>query len=319
MSSYGPETTTDEVIEGVDLSGRVAIVTGASGGLGAETARALAARGARVTIAARDLAKAENAAEEIRTSTGNSEVDVLGLELTLPDRVRESAKQWLADHDELNLLINNAGVMACPLDRTAEGWEFQFATNHLGHFLFTGLLVPALVHGAPARIVNLSSAGHRMSPVVFDDIHYEDRPYDKWESYGQSKTANILFSVALNARLAGKGVSAYAVHPGMIMTELGRHMGQQDLEDLMSKRPAGTKMEWKSVEAGAATSVWAATATELEGQGGRYLEDCGVARPKKTEEDVAGYADYAVDAEAAERLWRVSEETLGEEFDFTTL
>ena len=319
MSSYGPETTTDEVIEGVDLSGRVAIVTGASGGLGAETARALAARGARVTIAARDLEKAENAAEEIRTSTGNPEIDVLGLELTLPDRVRESAKQWLADHDELNLLINNAGVMACPLDRTAEGWEFQFATNHLGHFLFTGLLVPALVHGAPARIVNLSSAGHRMSPVVFDDIHYEDRPYDKWESYGQSKTANILFSVALNARLAGKGVSAYAVHPGMIMTELGRHMGQQDLEDLMAKRPAGTKMEWKSVEAGAATSVWAATATELEGQGGRYLEDCGVARPKKTEEDVAGYADYAVDAEAAERLWRVSEETLGEEFDFTTL
>ena len=319
MSSYGPETTTDEVIEGVDLSVRVAIVTGASGGLGAETARALAARGARVTIAARDLAKAENAAEEIRTSTGNPEIDVLGLELTLPDRVRESAKQWLADHDELNLLINNAGVMACPLDRTVEGWEFQFATNHLGHFLFTGLLVPALVRGAPARVVNLSSAGHRMSPVVFDDIHYEDRPYDKWESYGQSKTANILFSVALNARLAGKGVSAYAVHPGMIMTELGRHMGQQDLEDLMSKRPADAKMEWKSVEAGAATSVWAATATELEGQGGRYLEDCGIARQKKTEEDVAGYADYAVDAEAAERLWRVSEETLGEEFDFTTL
>ena len=319
MSSYGPETTTDEVIEGVDLSGRVAIVTGASGGLGAETARALAARGARVTIAARDLEKAESAAAEIRTSTGNSEVDVLGLELTLPDRVRESAKQWLADHDELNLLINNAGVMACPLDRTAEGWEFQFATNHLGHFLFTGLLVPALVRGAPARVVNLSSAGHRMSPVVFDDIHYEDRPYDKWESYGQSKTANILFSVALNARLAGKGVSAYAVHPGMIMTELGRHMGQQDLEDLMSKRPADAKMEWKSVEAGAATSVWAATATELEGQGGRYLEDCGIARQKKTEEDVAGYADYAVDAEAAERLWRVSEETLGEEFNFTTL
>ncbi|MFP8875177.1 MAG: SDR family NAD(P)-dependent oxidoreductase, partial [Myxococcota bacterium] len=204
-------------------------------------------------------------------------------------------------------------------DRTAEGWEFQFATNHLGHFLFTGLLVPALVRGAPSRVVNLSSAGHRMSPVVFDDIHYEDRPYDKWESYGQSKTANILFSVALNARLAARGVSAYAVHPGMIMTELGRHMSQKDLEDLMSRRPADTKMEWKSVEAGAATSVWAATATELEGQGGRYLEDCGVARAKQADEDVAGYAGYAVDADLAERLWRVSEETLGEEFDFKAL
>ena len=183
----------------------------------------------------------------------------------------------------------------------------------------TGLLAPALVRGAPSRVVNLSSAGHRMSPVVFDDIHFESRPYDKWESYGQSKTANILFSVALTARLAAKGVTANAVHPGMIMTELGRHMGQQDLEDLMSKRPADTEMKWKSVEAGAATSLWGATAVELEGRGGLYLEDCGVASAKRTDEEMEGYAAYALDADAAERLWRVSEETLGAVFDFKNL
>lgn len=320
MSSYGSETTTNEVVKGVDLSGRVAIVTGASGGLGAETARALAACGAKVTIAARDMEKAESAAAEIRSSTGNPDVDVLGLELTVPESVRDFAKQWLATHDELHLLINNAGLMASPLERTREGWEYQFATNHLGHFLLTCLLAPALVRGAPSRVVNLSSAGHRMSPVVFDDIHFESRPYDKWESYGQSKTANILFSVALTARLAAKGVTANAVHPGMIMTELGRHMGQQDLEDLMSKRPAAdTEMKWKSVEAGAATSLWGATAAELEGRGGLYLEDCGVAKAKRTDEEMEGYAAYALDADAAERLWRVSEETLGAVFDFNNL
>jgi NAD(P)-dependent dehydrogenase (short-subunit alcohol dehydrogenase family) len=311
----GPETTTDEVIRGIDLAGRTALVTGASGGLGAETARALASVGARVTLAARDLEKAEAVAEAIRKSTGNHALDLLELELSEPASVRAAAESWLADHEALHLLVNNAGVMACPLGRTKEGYELQFATNHFGHFLFTGLLVPALLRGAPARIVNLSSAGHRMSGVVFEDIHYENRPYDKWEAYGQSKSANVLFSVALNRRLSERGVTANAVHPGMIVTELGRHLSKDDVKELMSRRPAGSEMVWKSVESGAATSVWAAAAPELEGRGGLYLEDCHEAGPKESEEDVDGYAQWAVDPGAAEQLWTLSEKAVGERFD----
>ena len=313
---YGPETTTQEVSRGVDLQGRLAIVTGASGGLGAETARALAACGAQVTLAARDVAKAQAVADEIREATGHAEVVVLELELTSPSSVRAAAKQWLASHEALHLLVNNAGIMACDLARTPEGYELQFATNHFGHFLFTGLLVPALVKGAPSRIVNLSSAGHRMSGVVFEDVHYENRPYDKWEAYGQSKSANVLFSIELNRRLAASGVTANAVHPGMIVTELGRHLSQDDVKELMSRRPAGSEMKWKSVEAGAATSVGAAVAPEVETQGGLYLEDCHVAGPRKSDDAVEGFAPWAVDPNAAKRLWARSEETLGESFDF---
>ena len=177
-------------------------MTGASGGLGAETARALAERGARVTLTARDVAKGEAAAEQIRKSTGNARVDVIALELMSLDSVRAFAKEFAARHGRLNVLINNAGVMACPLARTAEGWESQFATNHLGHFLLTGLLTPLLVASAPSRVISVSSRGHRFSPVVFDDIHFERRPYDKWSAYGQSKTANVLFAVELDRRLA---------------------------------------------------------------------------------------------------------------------
>lgn len=315
-SVYGPQTTTHQVTQGVDLEGRLAIVTGASGGLGAETARALAACGAQVTLAARDLAKAEAVASEIRESTGHAKVDVLELELTSSTSVRAAAKQWLASREKLHLLVNNAGIMACDLARTSEGYELQFATNHFGHFLFTGLLVPALLKAAPSRIVNLSSAGHRMSGVVFDDIHYENRPYDKWESYGQSKSANVLFSIELYRRLAASGVTANAVHPGMIITELGRHLSQDDVKELMSRRPAGSEMTWKSVEAGAATSVWAAVAPEFEARGGLYLEDCHIAGPRKSDDAVEGYAPWAVDPDAAKQLWRLSEEALGESFDF---
>ena len=241
-TSFGKETTTDDVLEGIDLTGKLVLVTGASGGIGAETARALATAGASVTLAARNVSKAEGVAVEIRTSTGNPAVDVLELVLDQPDRVREAAKVYLAGHDKLHLLINNAGVMACPLERTAAGWEMQFATNHMGHFLFTCLLAPILRAAAPARIVNLSSAGHRFSGIVFDDIHYERRPYDKWEAYGQSKTANVLFSVELDRRLGAAGVHVYAIHPGLIMTELARHMSQDDLKELARRPPAGPKV-----------------------------------------------------------------------------
>ena len=205
--------------------------------------------------------------------------------------------------------------MACPLERTAEGWEMQFATNHIGHFLFTCLLAPILRAAAPARIVNVSSAGHRFSGIVFDDdIHYENRPYDKWEAYGQSKTANVLFSVELDRRLGADGAHAYAIHPGMIMTELARHMSEDDLTELRRRRPAAAKLEFKSIPAGAATSVYAATAPELEGRGGLYLEDCHVAGQKAPGSEI-GVSDYALDPEAARRLWTVSEEALGESFD----
>lgn len=312
--SFGAQTTTDEVLLGVDLSGMRVIVTGASSGLGQETARALASRGAAVTLAARNVAKAEAVAQEIADSTGNMKVDVAEVELSVPASVRAFARSWLAGHDRLDLLINNAGVMACPLMRTAEGWEMQFATNHLGHFLLTCLLAPALKASGAARVVNLSSAGHRFSDVDFDDIHFQRRPYDKWVAYGQSKTANVLFSVELNRRLAPAGVTANAVHPGGIMTELGRHLTPEDIAALQARvgtSPGG--FQFKSIPAGAATSVWAATSADLEGRGGLYLEDCHIARPA-TEGASDGVNAYALDPERAKRLWAVSEETLGEAF-----
>lgn len=310
---FGAETTTDEVLEGIDLAGRTAFVTGASGGLGAETGRALASKGAAVTLAARNVAKAEEVAAGIRSSTGNDAVDVVELDLTSLESVRRCAEGWLADHDRLDLLINNAGVMATPFERTDHGWELQLATNHLGHFLLTALLLPALRKGAPSRVVNLSSGGHRMGGVEFDDLHFERRDYDKWTAYGQSKTANVLFSVELDARGADAGIRSLAVHPGVIMTELARYLQPEDIQELMGKsRGAGLTM--KPVEAGAATSVWAATAPELGGRGGLYLEDCHVA--DRVDEEGAGHgvSSHALDRDDAQRLWSVSEELVGQKF-----
>ena len=310
---FGAQSTASEVVADLDLSGISAIVTGASGGLGAESARALAERGARVTLTARDTAKGEAAAAQIRKSTGNDRVDVIALELMSLASVRAFAKEFAARHETLNVLLCNAGVMACPLARTADGWESQFATNHLGHFLLTGLLTPLLVASAPARVISVSSRGHRFSPVVFDDIHFTHRPYDKWSAYGQSKTANVLFAVELDRRLAARGVRANALHPGGIVTELGRHLSPDDIKELMSRAPGG-KMEWKTPEQGAATSVWAATAPELEGKGGFYLDDCRIASVRTSDDDPSGYEAYARDANDARRLWTVSEEHVGESF-----
>jgi NAD(P)-dependent dehydrogenase (short-subunit alcohol dehydrogenase family) len=201
------------------------------------------------------------------------------------------------------LLINNAGVMASPFAKTEDGFELQFGTNHLGHFLLTGLLTPALAKAASSRIVNLSSSGHRMSPVIFEDINFEQREYNKWASYGQSKTANILHAVELERRLGERGVYAYVVHPGAIQTELSRHMDETDWEMMRSR-----------AEAGAATSVYTATAPELEGSGGVYLEDCHVAEVNDNEAISGGVRSYALDPEAAKRLWAVSEEMVGQSF-----
>jgi NAD(P)-dependent dehydrogenase (short-subunit alcohol dehydrogenase family) len=311
---FGFETRADEVIEGIDLRGKVALVTGASSGLGAETARVLAGAGAAVTLSARKVEKAEAVAARIRERTPDAELEVLALELDRPASVRAFAKSWLARHPALNLLVNNAGVMACPLARTPEGWEMQFATNHLGHFLLTALLAPALRAGAPARVVNVSSAGHRFSPVLFDDPHFEQRPYDKWVAYGQAKTANVLHALALDRRLRGAGVRAFAIHPGAIVTELGRHLTREDMAELQSRAPGGRGLAFKKVEAGAATQVYAATAPELAGQGGLYLEDCRVAGLRERPDAPAGYMAYALDEAAAERLWTLSEDLLGERF-----
>jgi len=316
--AFGPESTTHDVLEGIDLRGRTALVTGASSGLGAETARALASVGAEVVLAARQRPKLEGVAASIRDSLPDAALSVLELDLTRPDSIRAAAKQFLGEHSALHLLVNNAGVMACPLMRTEQGYEMQLATNHLGHFLFTCLLADALLAGAPSRVVNLSSGGHRFGGIDFDDPNYEHREYDKFGAYGQSKTANVLFSVELTRRLADRGVTSNAVHPGVIMTELARHMTEQDIQDLMANASAesgggsGGGMTFKTVEAGAATSVWAATTPELEGRGGLYCEDCHVAR---NDGDGLGYEEYAVDPEAAKRLWALSEELVGERFD----
>ncbi len=312
--NLGFDTTAEQASEGADLSGKRALVTGASSGLGAETARVLALRGAAVTLAVRDVKTGEEIAASIREAVPGADVEVRTLDLTSPDSIRAFAKGVAADHPAVHLLVNNAGVMACPLGRTEKGWEMQFGTNHMGHFLLTCLLAPQLEAGAPARVVNLSSAGHRFSDVLWDDPNYETRAYDKWESYGQSKTANVLFSVELNRRLSGKGVEAFAVHPGGIMTNLGRHLEQADIEELMSRAPGGRGIKWKTVEQGAATSVWAATAPELAGKGGIYLEDCGIAVPKTSDDQDGGIAGYAVDPASAKRLWSLSEELLGETF-----
>jgi NAD(P)-dependent dehydrogenase (short-subunit alcohol dehydrogenase family) len=268
-----------------------------------------------VVLAVRNVAKGEGVAESIRSSVEGARVEVREIELSIPASVRAFAKGFLAEHPSLDILVNNAGIMACPLERTAEGWEMQFATNHLGHFLLTCLLAPALRAGAPARIVNLSSGGHRFSPVLFDDIHFESTDYEKWVAYGQAKTANVLFSCELERRLGGAGVHALAVHPGVILTELARHLDENDIKQLMENAPGGEGLKFKPVEAGAATSTWAASAPELEGRGALYLEDCHVGELVESTDSTEGYRAYAMDPEAARRLWEVSEEMLGERFE----
>jgi NAD(P)-dependent dehydrogenase (short-subunit alcohol dehydrogenase family) len=216
----------------------------------------------------------------------------------------------------LDLLFNKPGVIAWPLERTAEGHEMQFGTNHLGHFLLTCLLVPALEASGDARIINLSSGGHKYCTVDLDDWNFETGEYDKWQAYGRSKTANAQFAVALDKRLSGRGVRAFSVHPGVIVTELGRHLTPDDIKMMTESNPRGGKpFTFKSVPQGAATSVWAATSSSLDGLGGIYLENCSIAEPAADLTANDGYLPYAVDAEAAERLWTLSESIDGQKFD----
>ncbi len=306
---YSADTTTDEVLDGLDLAGTTAVVTGASGGIGLETARALAEHGARVVLANRDAAKTAAALASINEQHPGVAVEAAHLDLTDLASVRACADDLLGRFDRIDLLVNNAAVMATPLGRTHDGFELQFGTNHLGHFVLTGRLIPALIRGAPARIVNVSSGGHMASDIVWDDVNYERRPYVKWESYGQAKTANVLFAVELDRRLADRGVRAFSLHPGMIATDLGRHLRPDDYEELKERAkrsPSGGLPAYKSIPAGAATTVYAATAPELVDHGGTYLSDCAV-----TDQ----HAPWARDPDSARRLWTLSEHLVGETFD----
>jgi NAD(P)-dependent dehydrogenase (short-subunit alcohol dehydrogenase family) len=301
---FGFDSTAAEVIEGIDLSGKRAIVTGGSSGIGVETARALAGAGAEVTLAVRNMDAGEQVAADIRETTGNAAVGVGRIELADPASVAEFVAGW---DGPLHLLVNNAGVMALPeLELTPDRWEMQFATNHLGHFALGLGLHDALAADGDARIVSLSSRGHLRSPVVFEDINFSSRPYDRWLAYGQSKTANVLFAVEANRRWSGEGITANAVHPGAISTNLSRHMTSAELEAL---RESGL-FRYKTVEQGAATSVLVATSPLLEGIGGRYFEDCNEAEvidPAVAEQEPrAGVAAYALDPDNAGRLWDLS-------------
>jgi len=313
--TYGRETTTDELLEGRDLSGRRILITGGSAGLGQETARALAAHGADVVIAVRDLVKGERAAEPVRAGAArNASVELIELDLASLASVRSCADQVLATRKPLEALIANAGVMACPQGTTADGFETQFGTNHLGHFVFVNRLIPLLVAGAPSRVIVLSSSGHRMSDVDVDDPGFERTPYDPWVAYGRAKTANALFAVALDHRLRKRGMRACAVHPGGIRTELGRHLTPETMKLLMDRIASSGAPGFKTVPQGAATSVWAAVIADADDIGGHYCEDCGVAQLTQDPDAMSGVRRYALDPEHAEALWTRSEELVGERF-----
>ncbi len=313
MSSFGFSSTTDDVLEGVDLSGVLAVVTGASTGLGEETTRALAAHGAEVVMAVRDVDRGTAAAERVRASAGGgATLEVRQLDLASLASVRSFADQFLQDHDRLDLLINNAGLMACPQGTTADGFELQFGTNHLGHFLLGTLLTPALIAGAPSRLISLSSRGHAFADVDLDDPGFERTPYDPFVAYGRSKTANALFAIAYEHRHATDGVHAFSVHPGGIHTELGRHMTPETIEALRKSLEAeGRTFNWKTIPQGAATTVWGATTDDVLHRGGAYLEDCGVAEVNNDRALERGVRSYAQDLQHAEALWELSERLTG--------
>ena len=304
-TSFGPESTAAEVIAGIDLGGRRAVVTGGASGIGVETARALAGAGAEVTLAVRDLEAGRRTAEDVTASTGNPKVAVAHLDLADQASVTAFVAAW---QGPLDILVNNAGIMASPLGRTPQGWELQFATNHLGHFALAAGLHDALAAAGGARVVSVSSSAHHRSPVVFEDIHFERRPYDPWSAYGQSKTANVLFAVEATRRWAEDGITVNALMPGGIRTNLQRHVSEDELARLRAAA-GGEQLRWKTPEQGAATSVFVATSPLLKGIGGRYFEDVNEAVVGRLSAR-HGVAPYALDPEAAARLWDVSVATL---------
>lgn len=311
-SGFSAKSTAAEVIKGIDLGGKNAIVTGGYSGIGVETVKALAGAGAEVMAPARDVAKAKAALAGVK-----GKIAVAAMDLGDIASVEKFAREYASSHKALHLLINNAGVMACPETRIGKDWELQFATNHIGHFALTRALLPMLRAAKGARVVALSSTGHKISDIRWDDIHFRKGGYDKWIAYGQSKTANALFAVGLDARERANGIRAFAVHPGGIMTPLQRHLQKEEMIALGWMDETGGVSErarpfFKTPEQGAATAVWAATAAMLDGKGGLYCEDCDVAElAGENEPRHRTVKAYAVDEGNAARLWRETEIMLG--------
>ena len=315
QSAFGARSNAMDVVQGISLQGRNAIVTGGASGLGLETSRALVSAGASLTLAVRNLAQGDQTAHVLRQQFPQARIDVMQLDLADLASVRHFASSWIDKGSPLHILVNNAAIMACPLEHMAQGWESQFATNHLGHFALTTALLPALLacaaDGADVRVVCLSSSGHKLSTVHLDDIHFAHRPYDKWKAYGQAKSANALFALGLDRRFAAQGITANAVHPGGIMTGLQKFLAVDEMRALGWLREDGTPLDlFKSVAQGASTSVWAATAPALAGHGGRYLEDCHEGVPAEPGNRISGYAPHIMDAALADGLWEASERML---------
>jgi len=321
---FGATSTTDEVLSGVNLKGKRILVTGVSAGLGVETARSLVAHGAHVVGAARDLNKATAATEQVRTeaAVNGGSFELVELDLANLKSVRACADALLARGQPFDVVIANAGVMATPLGHTADGFETQFGTNHLGHFVLVNRIASLLRDGG--RLINLSSAGHRYSNVDLEDPNFERTPYEPFVAYGRSKTANILFALAFDRRHRDRGVRAAAVHPGGIRTELGRYAEpgriEKVIEEINRQLAAQGKgpFQWKSIPQGAATSVWAAVAARADEIGGQYCENCYVAEIVPDDRPITavseGVRGYALDPKSAEALWKKSEELVGESF-----
>ncbi|GBQ95657.1 oxidoreductase [Gluconacetobacter liquefaciens] len=321
---FGATSTTEDVLSGVSLAGRRVLVTGVSAGLGVETARALAAHGAHVVGTARDLDKAQRATEQARADAarGGGALELVALDLADLASVRACADALKTQALPFDLVIANAGVMATPFGHTKDGFETQFGTNHLGHFVLVNRIAGLMKSGA--RLVNLASAGHRFADVDLDDPNFERTPYEPFVAYGRSKTANILFAVAFDARHRARGVRATAVHPGGIMTELVRHMGAGEIEAMMAQineratAEGKPPFQFKTIPQGAATSVWAGVVADADAVGGHYCEDCHVSAVVP-DDSTSGLMDggvraYAVDPARAEALWAESEELVGERF-----
>ncbi|MCU1681291.1 MAG: oxidoreductase [Amycolatopsis sp.] len=309
-SGFGAHSTASEVLAGIDLSGKLAIVTGGYSGLGLETTRALAAAGAHVVVPAR---RPDTAREALAGIDGVAGVEVDTLDLADLESVREFAERFLSTGRTIHLVIDNAAVMACPETRVGPGWEAQFATNHLGHFALINRLWPAIADGG-ARVVAVSSAAHRRSGIRWDDVQFE-HGYDKWQAYGQAKSANALFAVQFDKLGRESGVRAFSLNPGGILTPLQRHLPKQEMVDLGWLDEEGNLISnaFKTPEQGAATQVWAATSPQLDGMGGVYCEDCDIAEPLASADATtpSGVRDHAIDPEQAARLWALSADLTG--------
>ena len=303
-TGIGPKPEATEVMANIDLSGKTALVTGGYSGIGVETVRALTGAGAKVFVPSRDVDRA------VKTLEGIIPADQIGfMDLADLPSVKTFGESFADHHLELDLAIFNAGVMACPLGRTQQGLEWQLGVNHVGHFVLMQTLLPSLRNASGARLITLSSIAHRMSPVRFDDMNYQQRDYDKWQSYGQAKSAQSLMAVELDRRESDNGIRAFSVHPGGIFTPLQRHLGNAEMAefgwtDADGNPSAIAEKLFKSTTQGCATSLWAATATSLDNMGGVYCEDCNVSRVVPDDSaDFTGVRQWAVDSEIAQRLW----------------